>query len=374
MDNRYSRGILRELYCHGAMTRKQIMANLPMRLNSLIDVTIELEEAGMICREDATRQRNVPMMLNPKKFAAVGIEHGRDFGVLSLLSSSGERLATERVELNESLGGAERLHVLMDLIRSFVERHSDVEVSMLGFADIGIVNTESGTGVYSSNLSDWENVPLQAELERQFGYFTRIVDRTGAGALDYLRVHPEDESAQTSMMVYVGNGIGATVLRSGRYWGADTPSCCQLGHTIVVPGGSYCACGNRGCLETVAAIPAILADAGKRCGRRISSVSGLVDGVRRGESGCLEALEESGKALGIALANAVTFTAISNIYIRCELCRKVPAFFERIRQSLLENVIRPFRWKTRLTLSTQPENCVADGAAYYTQREYFVSE
>ena len=142
-QDKYARGILRELYLRGALTRKQIMANLPMRLNSLVATSNRLEEEGFIFREEADRQRNVPLELNPKRFASVGIEHGESFAVFTLLNSTAEHIVTERVDLPQEVGGTKRLRRIISLIDDFIRRNSEYEVFMLGFADIGIVKQKA---------------------------------------------------------------------------------------------------------------------------------------------------------------------------------------------------------------------------------------
>ena len=373
-QDKYARGILRELYLRGALTRKQIMANLPMRLNSLVATSNRLEEEGFIFREEADRQRNVPLELHPRRFASVGIEHGESFAVFTLLNSTAEHIVTVRVDLPQEVGGAKRLRRIMNLIDDFIRRNSEYEVSMLGFADIGIVNTESGTGVYSAHIPDWENVPLQSELESRFGCFCRVVDRSGASALDLLRLHQNDESVRNSLQVFVGNGIGATILQNGRYFGEDTPSSCQLGHIIVNPGGELCHCGNRGCLETMSSILAIVSRVSQLSNGEISTKAELMAALADGNKICEDAVCEATRVLGIAIANTVTFTGITNVYLRCELCRASQNFLESVRETLLENVIRPFRQKVRLAASNQEEDSAAVGAAFYTQREFFAVE
>jgi predicted NBD/HSP70 family sugar kinase len=55
----------------------------------------------------------------------------------------------------------------------------------------------------------------------------------------------------------VGTGIAAGIVLNGRSLGGETGLAGEVGHTIVDPEGSRCPCGSTGCLETVAAGPAI---------------------------------------------------------------------------------------------------------------------
>jgi glucokinase len=63
------------------------------------------------------------------------------------------------------------------------------------------------------------------------------------------------------IMLTLGQGVGGAVLAGGRLLRGQTGLAGNLGHLTVVPNGDQCACGNRGCLETVFSARAIEAQA-----------------------------------------------------------------------------------------------------------------
>jgi len=61
--------------------------------------------------------------------------------------------------------------------------------------------------------------------------------------------------------VNLGYGIGsAIVLPNGLYYGVSGTSG-EIGHIIVENHGSYCSCGNYGCIESIASGEAIAREA-----------------------------------------------------------------------------------------------------------------
>lgn len=370
-EDRYTCAVLRLLYERGALTRKQIMDCLNLRLNSLVAICNHLEATSDIQRLMSDRVRNVPLGLNTFRFGVIGIEHARDHAVCVLLAVDGRKHATESYVLDPAEGGAARLERLLGIIEDFRKRHSEYDIVGLGFADIGIVDTERGLGVYSAHIPSWSGVAIGEALQERFGLFNRVVDRTGASALDQLRLRPGDESVRDSLQVYVGAGVGATILQGGKYWGASSPSSCQLGHTIVVPHGERCRCGNRGCLETVVSIPAIVKRVSHLTHGAIATEEQFFHESRREDSRCLKVLAEAGEVLGIAIANVITFTAVTNVMVRSRLCQASPVFFRAMEKAVRENVIGSFRERVRVSVNHQDDDCTALGAAYYTQREYF---
>lgn len=370
-DARYRHSVLRLLYHDGPLTRKQITTRLKLRLNTLVAICNDLEECGDVVRLPSDHVRNVPLCLNNHRFGVIGLEHARDSALCVLLSVTGKKVAVRSYPLRPDEGGAARLNRLMEILADFRRRNRGYSTIGIGFADIGIVDTARGVGVYSAHIPDWKEMEIGRALTERFGLFNRVVDRTGASALDCLRIHPNEEQIRTSLQIYVGGGVGATILQDGQYWGASSPSSCQLGHTIVLPHGAKCRCGNRGCLETLVSIPAVVARVKRATRGAIATEEQFFAEARRGNSACVNALKETGELLGIAIANVVTFTAVTSVMVRSVLCQAHPVFLETVARTVKANVILPFRKLVRVAENHQEEDSPAVGAAYYTQREFF---
>jgi predicted NBD/HSP70 family sugar kinase len=371
LTDKYARSVLQALYAGGAQTRKQIMTCLKMRLNALVEIINQLASEGYIVPLSEHRQRNNPLQLNQRRFASVGVEHSVDKLHCVLLGIDGRRLASTTYALEPALGGQQRLDFILERIQQFLNNQSDWGISTLGFADIGIVNTEKGQGVCSVLIPDWQNVRLEEILCQKFGLFTRIVDRSGAGALDLLRTYPDDEDIRTSLQIFVGDGIGASILQNGSYWGATTPSSCQLGHIVVKSGGRRCSCGGHGCLEAEASIPAMMRQALELGARGLHSREDFLRLTKRENLKCLQAVCEGSALLGMAVAGLVTFTGITSIILHSELCQYSQMYVENFEETVRKNVMLPFASSLRFQASQQGQDCSALGAAYYAQREYF---
>ena len=78
------------------------------------------------------------------------------------------------------------------------------------------------------------------------------------------------------LMLTLGQGVGGAVLAGGRLLRGHAGMAGNLGHLMVEPGGEQCACGNRGCLETVFSARAIEARAWSAVHRGCSSALTLL--------------------------------------------------------------------------------------------------
>src|SRR6478735_38100 len=117
------------------------------------------------------------------------------------------------------------------------------------------------------------------------------------------------------LFVKVATGIGAGIVADGRLNRGAQGSAGDLGH-VQVPGEHHeeCTCGNVGCLEALAAGPAIAARLRAR-GLEAHSTADVVDLVRAGNSAALQEVRQAGREIGGVLATCVNLLNPSVIVI-----------------------------------------------------------
>lgn len=173
----------------------------------------------------------------------------------------------------------------------------------VGVAVPGVVVESTGTVRTAANLG-WEDVPIGPLLAEALGREVVVCHDVRAAALAE-GVLGAARDARDYLLLTLGTGVGAAVVLDGRPYTGARGLGGELGHTVVDPGGTRCACGARGCLE-------IYASAGGLA-RRYSelgggSVSALEVGRRAasGEAVAARVWRQALEALALALANYVT--------------------------------------------------------------------
>jgi glucokinase len=129
------------------------------------------------------------------------------------------------------------------------------DVQAVGMGVPGRVDPKTGIVRQAVNLG-WEELAAGAMLSAQLGlpcYLENDVRLAALGARSYLG------SAAPHSMAYVsvGTGIAAGLVLDGRLYRGIHGLAGEIGHMIVDPDGPQCVCGARGCLESLAAGPAI---------------------------------------------------------------------------------------------------------------------
>lgn len=134
----------------------------------------------------------------------------------------------------------------------------------LGIAVPGVVDESAGVARNAVNIG-WRDAPVRDLLQRQLDMPVALVhDVRAAGAAEGALGAARGQ--RDFLLLQIGTGIaGALVLQGRPYAGAHALGG-ELGHVVIEAGGVRCACGSRGCLETIASAAAIARRYAERTG------------------------------------------------------------------------------------------------------------
>jgi predicted NBD/HSP70 family sugar kinase len=107
----------------------------------------------------------------------------------------------------------------------------------------------------------------------------------------------------------------------------------EIGHVLSNPEGIVCRCGNRGCLETVAAAPALLGLLRVSHGDALRTAD-LLRLAEDGDVGVRRVFTDAGRSVGRALADLVNAVNPGRIVIGGELSAVGAPLLDGIRTSI----------------------------------------
>ncbi|HYX11599.1 MAG TPA: ROK family protein, partial [Candidatus Acidoferrum sp.] len=124
------------------------------------------------------------------------------------------------------------------------------EVEAVGLGVPGRVDTASGDVTFAVNLG-WQHLPLGRRLATSLGVPCVVENDVRAAAVG---LHRDAQFRGPDDLVYlgIGTGISAGVVLDGRLHRGVRGLAGEIGHVVLDPDGSACACGLRGCFETIA--------------------------------------------------------------------------------------------------------------------------
>jgi glucokinase len=151
--------------------------------------------------------------------------------------------------------------------------------------------------------------------------------------------HPQFAEVKNLAYLSVGTGIAAGLFLNGELYRGAHGMAGEIGHVVIDPAGPRCQCGGRGCLEALAAGPAIARRALEYVSQGVSTslrqVNPLTaDAVYRealkGDPAALEITREAGKYQARALQHLVMTYDVEVVVIGGGVARAGNAFFRPI--------------------------------------------
>lgn len=236
-----------------------------------------------------------------------------------------------------------------------------VGVGAPGPVDVGLRRVR-----LSINLK-WTDVPVADILESRLGLPVVVDHNVRSMALAEFRYGGHGVDSLAYLYVKTGVGLGAAVRGRPFYGGSGGES--YLGHTRAVENGLQCACGARGCLDTLVSEPYLLSalsavtDRRKHAGIRRDVLGVLESEARRGNGGAQELRLSFLHHLATALEMVTNLFTPDLVLVGGILSNAPEAIISDLAQRTRERIFPLLRDDFRLERADGTDAAVVKGAA-----------
>jgi len=279
-----------------------------------------VQEAGEIESEERAGRRAIRLRLNPEAGYVVGVSLAKHTYTCVLTDLDANILYRDTNELPR--GGATRSSYQPDkIVQSIIQsienllNQSQIEPDYLmgiGIGINGIVNYDTGVSIFAPHYR-WRNIPIAAPIANHFNIPVYLENDARTFAIAE-QLFGAGRDVDNFVAVAAGYGIGAGIVMNGQIYRGGYGGAGEFGHINVQRNGPLCACGKRGCLETLSSIPAIFRQieeavkAGEPCslaGTKPMTLEAVVTAVNDGDPVAVRIVAEAGRWLGIGMATLV---------------------------------------------------------------------
>ncbi|PWC06407.1 ROK family transcriptional regulator [Mycetocola zhujimingii] len=330
--------VLQVLREHGALTRGQIAEHVGLSRTTLSEITNVLLERGAITTTntdgDIRAGRGRPaerLVLDPGAGQFMGVDFGHS-RVRIAVSDAAHHIIASGVEFYDpDSGWAERVDSCFRLIEQ-VGADSGIHYGALQGIGIGfpgpfsprmpkpVPTSDSGTAVPAGQF-------VYDSFAERFDTSIIIDNNTRFAALAEA-IWGSDAGVQSLVYARLSDGIGGGLVVGGHLVTGTSGFAGELGHISVSPNGVLCRCGKRGCVETVASVPAIFASCTAR-GVAINSLEDLRAAVAKGDPVVVGVLRDAGDALGRVLGSLAVALNPAEIVIAGDIVHIAGVIFEQ---------------------------------------------
>lgn len=355
MDNEL--GALKAIRAAGRLTRQDIADQLGISLSLATKLVADLIGRGLIARTGKVdagsggRPANW-LTLMPAAAYAIGMDIGDQQQVAVVIDLAGDVL----VEATEPALVTDNREVIVANLKALVERvvaasgldHRQIAGVGIGLSDMVDPMTRVSYGWPDTPgwSAAWTDFAVGAALDAVLGVPHVLVDdivRTLGLAETRYGQHGSDRDFA---YVLADTGVGLAIMLRGMPYIGHSHIAGEIAHLQVDPQGQVCSCGNRGCLQTVTGIPAVLSFVTEhlaaspirsvlRQSDRPVDLAMVLAAAEAGDKLARNALSDAGENLGRALAMVVNLLGPAAFVLGGALSRS-PDFADAAHRAMIE--------------------------------------
>jgi N-acetylglucosamine repressor len=328
-------------------------------------------------RHSRAGRRRELLAINGGHGVSIGMDLGATHVIGVLADLAGLVLERDFFEIRPGLP----VEIILDQMKTIAARllaspKAAAGVGAVGVCVPGFIEQAEGVSLIAENIAGWRDVRIRELFERQLGKPVRLDDSSRAFAAAE-RWLGHGRAQKDFIALDLGYGIGLGIFSAGApLRGADWKSG-EIGHTVVNPDGLPCACGNRGCLETVASGRAIARQAaeGIRAGKsqllrdlthgdaETATAQDVALAATMADPFSIEVMRTAGAAAGLALANAANILAPTLAVLGGGLVVAGSTLTDAIEESFHRHCMPGIREQVHIAVSALGTDASARGMA-----------
>jgi len=261
---------------------------------------------------------------------------------------------------------SEGIELIARMLRE-AARRAGAELTGIGIGSTGPVDPLRGVFGDVDFLPGWRGKSPVNDLA---GIFNVCVALENDGDAAALAEASWGAGRNRTRLIYVtvGTGIGVGIVLDGKLYRGVDGAHPEVGHHVIDPAGPPCSCGFRGCWESLAAGPAMVAWITEHAPSGYPYRAGITakricELAQQGDPIAAQAVEHEAYYLGLGLANLINLFTPDAIVLSGSVMKSAPLFLDRIRAVIRGGCRFVPADKTELMLASLGEDTNLIGAA-----------
>jgi len=369
--------ILKTIYGHGPISRAEVARETGLTPPTVSDVVSALIESGLVeeigLAPSSSGRRAILLRVVDDSRQLIGVDLSREDFRGAIANLRGQISYRKGLPL-EGRDGDAALALVYDLVDILVAEATS-PVLGIGIGAPGLVDASKGVLQQSVNLN-WRYIPFADLLQKRYDLPVYMANDSQAGALAIYTFGQRSVIGLPLVVIKLGWGVGAGIIVNGQLLHGSPVGAGEIGHITINPEGDLCACGNYGCLETIASSRSIV----KRVrmlveGNPNSSITNLVAdpnqiemdtvylAIETGNEDVRQVIKEAGEALGIAAANLIGILGSCQILVHGSVARFGQLLLDPMREVMDQRSLPSLARASEIGIASAESDVVLQGAS-----------
>ena len=186
----------------------------------------------------------------------IGVDVGGTKVAAGLVDSSGNVLSMTRTPMKANGTAQEGLDSVRKAVDTLLRDSDSGDVRAIGICSPGPLDPFTGVVINPPNLPCWHGFPLADALREIYSVPVRVDNDANAAALAEAQ-WGAGIGYRNVFYATIGTGIGTGIIFDRKIFHGRTGAAAEGGHNSIDYQGPRCGCGKPGCIEVLAAGPAI---------------------------------------------------------------------------------------------------------------------
>lgn len=306
------------------------------------------------------------------KEVVIGIDIGGTFTKFGFVDREGEIYTEGKIPSDKHTD----IQLFLNSLKKEIDNKTNNDFDFKGIG-IGAPNGNyyNGTIEYAPNLK-WKGVINLVQLfDKTFELPAVLTNDANAAALGEM-LYGGAKEMKNFIVITLGTGLGSGIVANGQVIYGHDGFAGELGHTTVDPNGRKCGCGRRGCLETYVSVTGIERTVFELLGKEtedsllrnhsFNELDAIMisEAAEQGDKIAKKAFEETGRMLGLKLADAMAHTSPEAIFLFGGLAGAGDLILKPTQKYFEKYLLQIYRGKTEVRMSAlQDKNIAVLGAA-----------
>ena len=254
-------GIVHYVRQNGVASRSKLCRALDLSHATVTGRVRELIALGLLTErgfeESTGGRRQAQIRLDPQYLYAIGIQVGMRGIRGAVMDFCGKMAEEQQADLPRGARSDDTIDAICNMIGALKGQLEAAKLCGVGIGISGVIREGGRVTRLFPDAEQWMDVPLADVLEERCNVRPLLIKDVQAAALAELRLGGWGD-IRNLILLHLGDGIAAGIVTDRKLYLGATLNAGEIGHNIVSEGGPLCYCGNRGCLERVAAPAAIV--------------------------------------------------------------------------------------------------------------------
>lgn len=356
--------ILESIFNFGPISRADLSKKLKLTkatisaiVQGLIDDSLVIEIGS---KDTHVGRKPILLTFNQKCGYAISIDLGVKYISVYLSDLKGDKIYSSQYKNN--LNSKNLLEKLKAIIKHTLTLVPNSKYGVVGIS-IGIHGIVHDNQIIFTPYYNLTELNLASDLENAFKVPVYIENEANLSVIGE-KTFCYDYSNIVSVSIHTGVGLGLVI--NNKLYEGSNGFAGEFGHSIVVPNGKLCPCGNKGCLDQYVSETALLKEYSKLKGMEIKDIDVLISDYLYGDLDANNIIKSFIDYTSIGINNILNILNPDIIIINSSVTTYLPNIIDKIKGSI-SNRMSKF---INIVPTTLQNNSILLGGAYVVTKNF----